>query len=143
MITAQDERLRELVERHEGRRYFAYLCPSGKISIGVGRNIEELGLSDSEVSFLFHNDIERCIAELLGFKWFKELSEVRQAAMVDMNFNMGMSRFSKFKKLFDALSRHDYREAAMQMLDSKWARQVPERARGLAFMMMYDTYPRE
>lgn len=142
MISPSDKRLRGLVSGHEGVRFVAYLCPSGKISIGVGRNIEELGLSKEEVEFLFNNDLERCVSELVSsFGWFSELSEVRQAALVDMTFNLGKPRFSRFKRMIFALSRHDYREAAVQMLESKWARQVPDRARDLAFMMLYDTYP--
>jgi lysozyme len=94
-------------------------------------------LSDEEAEYLLENDIQDSIYEASKFlgATFDVLSVDRQSVVVNMVFNMGIVRFSGFKKMVAALEGHDYNEAAAQMLDSKWARQVGNRATRLAKIM--------
>ena len=124
--------------RHEGLELKPYRCPANKLTIGVGRNIEDNGISKEEALLLLENDIKRCIAELkdiFGKKVWYNLSENRQEVLINMIFNLGKSRFSKFKKLIRAIKNEDYNEAALQMKDSLWYKQVKSRAEELVLNM--------
>ena len=126
------ERLIKMIKLHEGVKSHAYQCTAGKWTIGVGRNIDEeggLGLSNEEINVLLINDIERVKGELsAAYFWFPALDEVRQAAMIDMCFNLGLSRLRGFVKTIEAMSRQEFDNAADEFLDSRWASQVGQRA---------------
>ncbi len=127
--------LEELLIRHEGLKLKTYLCTAGKTTIGVGRNLDDNGISKEEALFLLRNDIETCKQEASRFFWYEALSSVRKDVIVSMIFNLGLYRFSRFKNMIKALESKDYPEAARQMLDSKWATQVGNRAIELSKMM--------
>ena len=130
------QRLFKQLRLHEGVEKFPYRCTAGYLTIGVGRNIEERGLLDDEIDFILDNDIEVVMNEVsVTFDWFFDLSEVRQRVVADMIFNIGMPRFKQFKKMIAALEKGDWSEAANQMMDSKWAKQVGKRAERLRDMM--------
>lgn len=122
--------LRELIKLHEGVESHAYKCSQNKITIGVGRNIDPtgIGLSPDEIDYLLDNDIARCITELDQFSWFENLSETRRFAVIDMCFNLGITRFKGFKKAIAAMSISDFDTAADEFFDSRWAKQVGNRA---------------
>lgn len=124
--------LREMLKRHEGVKSHAYRCTAGKITVGVGRNIDSdggLGLSHDEIDYLLDNDIVRCIQELNGvFPWFNHLDTVRSDAIVDICFNLGLPRLMLFQKAIRAMKEGDYEKAADEFYDSKWAKQVGNRA---------------
>jgi len=125
------KKLREMIKRHEGVETHAYKCSQNKTTIGVGRNIDPnggIGLSEAEIDYLLNNDINRCIGELSGFVWFPDLSEARQNAIVDMVFNLGITRFKGFKNAITAMSKSDFETAADEFYDSRWAKQVGNRA---------------
>lgn len=132
------EQLIEMLKIHEGIAYHAYKCTADKITIGVGRNIDSnggLGLSDEEIDYLLTNDIMRCYKELGTFQWFVGLDENRQFAIVDMCFNLGLTRLLKFKNMISALQQEDWEEASAQALDSAWATQVGNRAQKIATIL--------
>jgi len=135
--------VKELLVKHEGVRLKPYRCPAGKLTIGVGRNIEDNGITEAEAMFLLANDIRRVELELEPFAWYNGLDDVRKAALVDMCFNLGLPRLLKFRKMIAALARRDYGEAAMEMLDSAWARQVGARAVRLSNMVKTGEYPKD
>lgn len=123
--------LREMIKRHEGVETHAYKCSQNKTTIGVGRNIDPdggIGLSEAEIDYLLNNDINRCIGELSGFVWFPDLNQERQNAIIDMVFNLGITRFKGFKNAIDAMSKSDFETAADEFYDSRWAKQVGNRA---------------
>ena len=123
--------LREMIKRHEGVETNAYKCSQNKTTIGVGRNIDPdggIGLSEAEIDYLLNNDINRCIGELSGFVWFPDLNQERQNAIIDMVFNLGITRFKGFKNAIYAMSKSDFDTAADEFYDSRWAKQVGNRA---------------
>jgi len=138
------EKLIAMLKRHEGVETHAYECSEGKVTVGVGRNIDQeggIGLSDDEVDYLLQNDIERVVKELAAeYPWFSDLDDVRRDAMVDISFNLGATRLRLFKRALAAMETGKYKEAATEFLDSKWARQVGGRALELTDMISSGTY---
>jgi len=129
-------RLTEQLRLHEGVEHKPYKCTAGYLTIGVGRNIEERGLSDDEINYILNNDINIVVDELgRTYDWFFDLSEVRQRVVADMVFNLGLPRFAQFKNMIAAIEAEDFVQASNEMMDSRWAQQVGLRASRLAEMM--------
>ena len=123
-----------------------YRCSEGKLTIGVGRCIDEnggIGLSEEEIDYLLDADIVRCLRELSTFEWFSNLDEVRQDAMVSICLNLGLTKLRGFKKALTAMRYNLYEEAANEFLDSRWHDQVGYRAKELAEMIRTGEYPEE
>ncbi|MGP9834226.1 glycoside hydrolase family protein [Marinobacter sp. NSM] len=129
------ELLRSQLERHEGLRLKPYRDTVGKLTIGHGRNLEDVGISREEADFMLDNDIDQVEQYLNTVDEYNELDEVRQTVLANMAFNLGFYGLMAFRKTWAAISRKDYPEAARQMLDSRWARQVGNRAQELAEIM--------
>ena len=82
---------------------YPYKCTSGKITIGYGRNIEDMGISEDEAEYMLSNDIQLCVTWLdKEYPWFKKLSDTRQRALINMLFNLGIPRFTGFRKMIRA-----------------------------------------
>jgi lysozyme len=126
----------EQLIQHEGLRLKPYRCSAGKLTIGIGRNIEDVGITEEEALVLLGNDIARVISDLdRNVPTFSGLDEIRKRVLVDMCFNLGISRLMKFRRMLAALEVSDYAQAAVEMMDSRWARQVGSRAERLKHMM--------
>lgn len=143
----------EAVQRlslHEGIRLQPYRCPRGYLTIGVGRNLqtnplsrEEIkilgrrdlssGITRQEAFFLLRGDIRRTFENCRkGIPFFDSLDDERQYVLVDMAFNMGIGGLLKFQKMLAFIGVGNYRQAAAELLSSRYARQVPIRAERLA-----------
>lgn len=130
------EKLAEQPTKHEGLRLKPYHCPAGKLTIGIGRNLEDKGITEKEALVLLENDIRECIEDLKTvFQAFDGLPESVRRVMVDMRFNLGPNRFRKFRKMIKAVENRDFIKAAAEMKDSRWYSQVGQRARTLVNMM--------
>lgn len=126
--------------RHEGMEKFPYTDTTGHLTIGVGRNLEQ-GLSEEEIMLLLENDIDRCEEELdRAFYWYQSLDSVRQDAMINLCFNLGLTRLRGFKKALKSMEEQDYNNAAKEFLDSLWATQVGQRAVEVAEMIKTGEY---
>jgi lysozyme len=129
----------KLVEQlidHEGERLFPYTDTVGKLTIGVGRNLTDVGISKEESRLLLYNDIEKVVDGLdAALPWWDSLSEARQRVLADMAFNLGLKGLLGFKNTLALIQAGDYDEAADNMLLSKWATQVGRRAQTLAGLM--------
>lgn len=124
------------LEVDEGRRSRLYLDSLGIPTVGVGRNLRDLGLSDSEIDLLLRNDIDRVCKELNRYlPWWSMMSDDRQRVLANMCFNMGIEKLLGFRNTLRAMEIGDYGEAADGMLASLWARQVGPRAIRLADRM--------
>ena len=133
------ESLKEQLIRHEGLRLTVYDCPAGYKTIGVGRNIEQKGITEDEALYLLGNDIgyftEQLEDNLIGFQ---ELPEDKKAVLVNMAFNLGVNGLLKFKKMLAAVLEERWEDASSEMLNSRWADQVGNRAIELAEVMAND-----
>lgn len=136
--------IEDLLILHEGLRLTPYHCTTGKLTIGIGRNLEDTGITEAEARHLLRNDLQRLRRALpAGFVGWERLGPVRRAVLTDMAYNVGVAGLLGFRKLRTALALRDWPEAARQMLDSRWATQVGERAHRLARMMETDRWPPE
>lgn len=118
----------DLIIKHEGKKLYPYRDSVGKLTIGVGHNLDDNGLSNRVVEMILKEDINSAIEELDDiFDNWDELPEIVQAVMIDMMFNLGYNRFIKFKKMIAAIKNHDYKKAAEEAKDSKWCKQVKSR----------------
>ena len=132
--------LQQMLLRHEGKRNKPYTDSVGKLTIGIGRNLDDKGLSDDEIFHLLNNDIADAIEDVRHcFSCYDQISEARKMVLVSMAFNLGRTRLAKFVRFIGAVHLGRWEEAAEEMLDSTWAKQVGDRAVTLATMMRDDT----
>lgn len=123
------------IKNHEGCRLKPYVDTVGKTTIGYGRNLEDNGITKEEADFLFNNDFNRCQIQLTQYPWYTQQPQAIQDALLDMCFNLGITRLLGFKKMIQAIQERDYTKAAIEALDSKWATQVPNRAKDIALLI--------
>lgn len=136
MLTAEHRTaFREQLRQHEGLRLRAYHDTMGRLTIGIGRNLDSPGITSAEAYYLLDNDIRRCEVEATKWPWFEGLTQVRQRVILDMLFNLGWTRLAEFRQTLGAVSSGEYERASREMLISDWAVQVGARARRLAKMM--------
>jgi lysozyme len=127
---------RELVLSHEGLRLKPYKDSVGKLTIGVGRNLDDKGISNAEAMTMLQNDLSDAEADARSLvPSFVILSANRQAALIDMSLNMGKTRMAGFKDMLAAIDSANFEKAAAEMLDSDAARELPTRYGQLAVMM--------
>lgn len=129
------ESLTDQIKRHEGKRLHPYVCSAGCLTIGYGRNLEGRGITDDEALLMLHNDILSARNEARSLDWYDGLNDVRRDVIVNMTFNLGLTKLRKFHKMILAIRKEDYSTAAVEMLDSKWHRDVGDRAVELARIM--------
>lgn len=124
--------LKDRIKQHEGLRHRVYMDSEGILTAGYGRNLEAVPFSDDEVDLMFENDFRRAVDRAESFFVYHALNETRRGVLIEMIFQMGAKGVSKFVKFLDAAAEGDWQRAHDEMLDSKWARQTPERAEKLA-----------
>lgn len=123
------EELVKQLKRHEGLRLKPYKCTANKTSIGVGRNLDDIGISEKEAEMLLLNDIEEAKRQLAAhFPWTADLDEVRLAALINFTFNVGIGTVSKFVNAMALLKDGNFDMASEEFLQSRWANQVGQRA---------------
>ena len=121
------------IKRDEGLRLKPYKCTAGKLTIGYGRNLEDRGVTEQEANYLLANDLLKVKSQLKKeVVFFESLDEERQAALINMGFNLGITGLLKFKRMLKALEDENYDAAAAEALNSRWARQVGARADRIA-----------
>ena len=118
-----------MIKQHEGLRLKPYKCTANKLTIGYGRNLQDRA-SHKKKQMSFLSTISTCAEELECFGWFPDLDNVRQMAIVDLCFNMGLPTLLTFRKALAAMAEGLYEKAAEEFLDSKWAGQVGENRSG-------------
>lgn len=135
--------LKEMLKTHEGLDLKTYRDKAGKLTIGYGRNLDDVGISMSEAETLLDNDIAtaRHGAEKT-FGWFGILDPVRQDVIVMLTFNMGIAKLLNFNEMIKAIQCGNFHKAGEEMLSSLWARQVGNRAFVLSRMMKTGMYPK-
>jgi len=122
--------------RDEAFRGKPFTDTAGKLTVGYGRNLADVGISPAEALMLLRNDMATAELELdRGLPWWRGLSEPRQRALANMCFNLGLRRLMGFHRMLAALQARDYTLAAKEALDSKWADQVGNRAKRIAALI--------
>lgn len=136
--------LDRLLKLNEGVKFKPYRCTAGKMSIGVGRNLDDVGISAAEAEMLLANDIARASADVRTLApWSDALDEVRRAALVDLCFNLGAAGLAKFKRFLAAMERGDWPDAATELRNSKWWHQVGDRGPRAERMVLTGRWPKE
>lgn len=114
---------------HEGLKLEPYQCTAGKLTIGVGRNLDDVGITKEEATYMLENDMARVAGQCwANFEWFADLSPVRKEAIINLVFNMGLSKFKQFKKTIAHIEAGDFDLAGAELLNSRYADQVGQRA---------------
>ena len=127
--------LSNLLIKHEGLRLKPYLDSVGKLTIAVGRNLDDNGIRHVEAIMMLENDIDEVLTSLEPLDFYARCNNARRLVLADMCFNMGLPRLLGFKKMIAALRSGNWYLAAKEMLDSKWAGQVGKRALYLSDIM--------
>lgn len=119
--------------RHEGLELKPYRCTSKKLTIGIGRNLEDVGITEEEAKYLLMNDLARVDTQIENIMpWATKLNPARYDALLNFVFNVGIGTALKFENAMAALKASDFDTAAAELLDSRWSTQVGERAQELA-----------
>jgi lysozyme len=127
----------KLLTRDEGLRLKPYRCTAGKLTIGVGRNLEDVGITKEEAEQMLANDISRVVVDIVKrIPWAMKLDDARFSVIHSMVFQMGIGGVMNFRKFLNALQMGDFTRASIEMMDSKWAQHdSPARAKRLAEVM--------
>ena len=137
------EVLRKEIEADEGCKYESYRCSEGYPTGGIGHLITEwdelyysapLGtpIPEEQVQEWFEKDVNTAIGDCKDiFNNFNDLDDEIQHVLINMSFQLGKPRLSKFKRMIAAVHDEDYREMALQMEDSRWFKQTQNRAQRL------------
>lgn len=133
-------KLIEQLKRHEGFRSKVYKDSAGILTIGYGTNLEHRGVSELEAELMLYTDVRHIKASLNKHVWFTELNDVRQEAIINMAYNLGINGLLKFKKMIYYLKEQNYDMASKEALDSKWAKQVGKRALELSTQIKTGMY---
>lgn len=116
----------------EGLRLRPYRCPAGKLTIGVGRNLADNGITREEAYYLCRNDVDTCHGQLsLAVPFYDRLPSDKKEILLNMCFNLGLTRLQGFRRMLAAMAVNDWESAAKEMADSDWAKQVGDRAKRL------------
>ena len=132
----------------EGYKYETYHDHLGFLTLGVGHLVLKSDpefklpvgtlVSEERIRECLNNDIDIMCEELdRNLPWWRELNDSRQRVMVNMCFNLGYPRLSKFKNFLAAVKDKEWEKAGIEMIDSKWATQVGDRAKRLKGRMLY------
>ena len=121
------------IKKHEGFRSTVYECTEGYETIGYGFAIKDLKLDEDIAELILIRKIADLVKRIKDtFPWTKDAPEEIQDVVVDMCYQLGVNGFSKFKKTIYLLETEQYEEASIEMLDSLWAKQTPNRAKELS-----------
>ncbi len=131
---------------NEGLVNKPYRCPAGKLTIGIGRNLEDNPLTAEEKAFIGHNcrtkpitneqafylcrnDLKKVRADLdRELPWWRDLNPDRQFVIIDLCFNLGINKLLNFQKTLSSIATGYYIKAGEQLMQSLYAKQVGKRA---------------
>ena len=134
-MTENEKRLTEL---NEGRSSKIYTDTVGKTTVGVGHNLSDLGVSEAVIDLMLSEDHERARTDLLRvYPWATELDPVRLAAFIDLSFNLGIAKLSRFRNTIAAIKAKEWISVGKHLRQSLWYQQVGKR--GPRIIKMFET----
>jgi lysozyme len=143
-------RLVDQLKRHEGFRSTLYKCPAGHLTIGYGHNCDahqdsskfkDRIISETEAENLLLSDLSDTQKDCVkNIRSFNSLSEIQQAVLLNMTFNMGIGTILLFKSFLKNLSAGFKKGIAQEMINSTWCSQVGKRATELVYMILTDEF---
>ena len=140
------DNLKERIKKHEGFVPKMYKDSLGFATIGYGHLVtkedsyeEGVEYTKEELGLQFDKDFEEAKKNadilILHEHGITDLVDDAKCVLIEMVFQLGIGGVSKFKKMWEALKKQDYSEASFQMMDSRWAKQTPSRAKSLSQIM--------
>ena len=121
------------IKHHEGFRKSVYKCTEGYDTIGYGFAIKDLEMDEDIAEEILMRKVEKLIKRVRSkFDWLDSVPHEVQGVLVEMSYQMGLSGVSKFKKALHAMQMFQWKLAAYELLDSRWAKQTPNRAKELS-----------
>jgi len=143
-MTVYDAKIPLLIEAHEGRMRKMYKCTAGFNTIGVGHNLDANVLTDRAIDVILVEDIRQVEMDLdRCLPWWRNESDSRRAALVDLCFNLGIQGVLGFRNTLHAWMNRDYEAAARGLENSKWHGQVGRRAPRIEHMVRTGMWPEE
>ena len=126
------KKLKQMLIKHEGKKLWPYKCTAGKLTIGIGHNLDAKGISNAVADLMYEEDIMEVINDLHKiFENFNDLPEQIQLVLANMRFQLGDSGFRKFNKLIKSVERKDWKKMKINMANSLWYKQTNNRAKEL------------
>ena len=128
--------LLEEIKKHEGFEPRVYKCTQGYDTIGYGFTIKDLYLEEDIAELILMRKIQKLLERIIvAFPWFEDSEEEAKFVVTNMCYQLGLRGFSKFKKTIYYIETQQYEEASVEMLDSLWAKQTPNRAKELSSVL--------
>jgi len=134
--------LMERIKKHEGFVPKIYKDSLGYATIGYGHLVlpeeqweEGKEYSKEQLEHVFKTDFNNAVGQATGLMDGMDLNDKAREVIIEMVFQLGIGGVGKFKKMWEALRKKDYGEASFQMMDSRWAKQTPNRAESLSKVM--------
>ena len=127
------------IKKHEGFSPVVYQCTAGYDTIGYGQRVKYLKVTQEQAEEWLLEELQNLKYILADkYDWFLPAPQEAQDIVMNMNYQLGVSAFSKFKKTIKYIKVKDYKSASTEMLDSKWARDdTPRRAKELSDRMKH------
>tara|TARA_B100001250_G_C19650778_1_gene722572 strand:- start:81 stop:509 length:429 start_codon:yes stop_codon:yes gene_type:complete len=123
----------EDIKKHEGFEPKVYKCTEGYDTIGYGFAIKDLVIDKDVADLILMKKLHKLLERvLIAFPWFNDVDDQAKAVIINMCYQLGLRGFSKFKKTIYLLETEQYEDASIEMLDSLWAKQTPNRAKELS-----------
>ena len=121
--------LLERIKHHEGYRSQVYKCTEGYDTIGYGFAIKDLELDEDVAEMILMRKLDLLMNRIQkSFSWWRSAEDEVKIVVVEMSYQLGIKGFSSFRKTIDHLENKRYGKASVEMLDSRWAKQTPNRA---------------
>lgn len=130
-----ESELLQQIKEHEGLVLKPYKCTANKLTIGYGHNLEDNGLSKTACEFILSEDIDEAKKNLYAVftrKFYESLNDNQKIALIDMMFNLGLSRFLTFKKFIQAVKNKDFIKASAEIINSRAYQQNKSRYKKLS-----------
>ena len=123
----------EQLKADEGFSDTPYRCTANKLTIGYGKQVDFLNITQEEAEKWLKEDVGKIEKKLVNkFWWYMGCPEQVKIVVINMCYQLGVSGFSKFRKTIDLIAKKEYKKASIEMLDSRWATQTPNRAKRLS-----------